>query len=123
MTFADDFTVTGKVDEFKLYRNMLQQVGPLYEYFPFKSNLIVKEYFYENAKETFKNSEVKLTKEGQKHLIAIIGSDAFKESFIKSLAEGWIEQLKLLSTILQNQCHKQYTKFLWEGSKGSSFIS
>ena len=77
---------------------MLQQVGPLYGYFPkpSESYLIVKEYFYENAKETFKNSEVKLTTEGKRYLGAIIGSTAYKETFMKSLVEGWIKQLKLM---------------------------
>ena len=40
MTFADDFTVTRKVDEIKSYWNMLQYVGPLCEYFQFKLYLV-----------------------------------------------------------------------------------
>ena len=56
MEFAD-FAVTGKVDKFKSYNDILRQVGPLYTYFPksSKSCLIAKEHFYGNAKEHFKN--------------------------------------------------------------------
>ena len=45
VAFWDKFTVTGKVDKIKLYRDMLQQVGLLYGYFPKPSGsyLIVKE--------------------------------------------------------------------------------
>ena len=63
--FVDDFTVTGKVDEIKSYWYILQQVSPLYGYFPKPSKpyLIVTEYFYVNAKETLENSDVKLITE------------------------------------------------------------
>ena len=59
--FVDDFTVTGNVNEIISYWDILQQVSPLDGYFPkpSKSYLIVTEYFFENAKETFKNSDVK----------------------------------------------------------------
>ena len=67
---------------------MIQQVSPFYGYLPKSSYLIVKEHFYENAKETFKNSEVKLTAEDKRHLGTVIGSDAYKETFMKSLVEG-----------------------------------
>ena len=52
-----DFAITGKVDKFKSYNDMLRQVGPLYRYFrkPSKSFLFAKEHFYWNAKENVKN--------------------------------------------------------------------
>ena len=73
---ADDFTVTGEVEEIKSYWDMLQQVGPLHGYFPkpSKSYLIDKEHFHENAKETFKSTKVKLTTEDKMHLRAVIVS-------------------------------------------------
>ena len=49
------------------------------------SHIFFKEHFYKNAKETFKNSEVKLTREWKRHLGAVIGSIAYKKTFIKSL--------------------------------------
>ena len=97
MGFADDFTVTERLDEIKSYWDIQQQVAPLHGYFsePSKSCLIVKEHF--------KNSEVKLTTESKRHFGAVIGSAAYKETYMKSLVEGWIEQLKLLSTIAESE--------------------
>ena len=68
VAFVDDFTITGKIKGIRLYWELLQQVGPLYGYFPnpYKSYLVVKEqYLEENAIETFRGSEVKITKEGK----------------------------------------------------------
>ena len=78
---ADDFTVTGKVEEIKSYWDMLQQVGPLHGYFPkpSKSYLIDKEHFHENAKETFKSTEVKLTTEDKMYLGAVTVSALTKK--------------------------------------------
>ena len=53
---------------------MLRHVGPLYRYFPTpsKSCLIAKEHFYENVKETFKKSELRLTTVAERHLATVI---------------------------------------------------
>ena len=40
---------------------------------------------------------VKVTSEGKRYLAAVIGSEAFKVSYTKSLAGEWIKQLNLLS--------------------------
>ena len=68
VAFADDFTIAGKIEGIRLYWELLQQVGPLYGYFPnpSKSYLVVKEqYLEENPIETFRGSEVKITTEGK----------------------------------------------------------
>ena len=124
VAFAEDFAITRKVHKIKSYWDMLQQVSPLYGYFqkPSKSYLFVKEHFYENVKETFKNSEVKLTAEDKRHHEPVIGSAAYKETSMKSLAEGWIEQLKLLSTIAESEPQTTYIAFL-EAFKGQFIIS
>ena len=57
---------------------------------------MVTEQHLENAIETFRGSEVKITTEGKKHLGAAIGSEDFKASYVKSLVDNWINQLKLL---------------------------
>ena len=51
----------------KQWKELLQQVGPLYGYFPKPSKfyLVVKEQCLENAIETFRGSEIKITTEGK----------------------------------------------------------
>ena len=82
VAFADDFTIAGKIEGIRSYWELLQQVGPLYGYFPkpSKSYLVVKEQYLENAIETFRRSEVKTTTEGKKHLGAAVGIEDFKAS-------------------------------------------
>ena len=63
---------------------------------------MVKEQYLENAIETFRGSEVKITTEGKKHLRAAIGSKSFKALYVKLLVDNWIDQLmKLLSKITE----------------------
>ena len=65
VAFADDFTTPRKIERIRSYWELLQQVGPLYGYFSnqSKSHLVVKEQFLENATETFRGSDVKITTE------------------------------------------------------------
>ena len=116
---ADDFTIAGKIAGIRSYWELLQQVGPLYGYFskPSKSYLLVKEQYLENAVETFRGSEVKITKKGKKHLGAAIGGEDFKASYVKSLADNWIEQLNLLSQIAESEQQSAYSAFVG-GFKG-----
>ena len=102
VAFADDFTIAGKIEGkiegIRPYWELLQQVDPLYGYSPkpSKSYLVVKEQYFENAIETFRGSEVKISTEGGKHLGAAIGSENFNASYVKSLVDNWIDQLSLL---------------------------
>ena len=80
VAFADDPTLAGNVKEIKQYWQLLLQVGPKYGYYPnpSKSHLIVKEEHLDRTKFIFKEIEVKITKSGQRHLGAAIGSKEFK---------------------------------------------
>ena len=55
--------------------------GPKYGYYPnsSKSFLIVKQHYKEYAERIFATSNIKITKEGARHLGAIIGDISFKE--------------------------------------------
>ena len=49
--FADNLTIAGKIERIRSYWELLQQVGPLFGYFPrpSKTYLVVKEQYLENA--------------------------------------------------------------------------
>ena len=70
---------------------MLQEVGPLYGYFPklSKSYLLLKGSYLENAAKTFRESEVKITKEGKKYLRTVIGSKTYKIPYTKLFVDVW----------------------------------
>ena len=52
-----------------------------------KSCLIVKEGMEELVMEIFKDTGVKITSEGKKHLGAVIGSPEFKDIYMKNLVD------------------------------------
>ena len=110
VAFAYDLTVAGKASEIKAYWDILQQQGHLFGYFPkpSKSYLIVKEQHYDKAVDIFMGSKVNVTSDEKQHLGAVIGSEAFKVSYVKSLVDDWIKQLKLLSVIAESEPQSAY---------------
>ena len=119
VVLADGFTIAGKIEGFRSYWELMQQVGPLYGYFPkpSKSYLLVKEQYFENAIGTFRGNEIKITTEGKKHLGAAIGSEDCKASYVKSLVDNWIDQLNVLSKIAEREPQSAYSAFVG-GFKG-----
>ena len=119
VAFADDFTVAGKTSKTKAYWNILQEQGPFFGYVPktSKSYLIMKEQHYNEAVEVLMRRKLKVTSEEKRHFGAIIGSEAFKVWFAKSLVDDWIKQLKLLSIIVESQPQCAYSAFVG-GFKG-----
>ena len=88
--FADDLTGVGKLKQLKIWWNMILEYGPYIGYHakPSKSWLIVKKEKLEEAKIMFKNTGLNITSEGRKHLGAAVGSEAFKESYVKKKIEN-----------------------------------
>ena len=68
--FADDGTGADKLDALRKWWDMLLKKGPAYGYFPKPSKtwLIVKEEKLEEAKRIFKDTGVKITSDGTRHL-------------------------------------------------------
>jgi len=79
--------------------------------------LIVKETFYQDAVEVFKNSEVKITSEGERHLGAVLGSEQFRKTYVEKLTDEWNEQLVVLSKIAESEPQAAYSAFVG-GFKG-----
>ena len=85
----------------------------MFAYFPksSKSYLTGKEQHYNKEVDAFMWSKRKITTEGERHLVAIIGSKTFKVSYTKSLVGDWITQLKLLSIIAKSELQSAYSGF------------
>ena len=73
-------------------------MDPKYGYYPnpSKSDIIVKEEHLDKAKFTFKGREVKITKNDQRHLEAVIGSKELKQEYFESMFNNWNDQLDQL---------------------------
>ena len=114
-----DFTAASKINEFKLYRDKMQSIGPKFGYFPKaeKSSLIIKHQYESNTMDIFKDSNVQITVTGQRHLGAVIGSLHYKNEFDDNKVASLTMQLKLLSKIEENEPQAAYSAFV-AGFKG-----
>ena len=76
-----------------------------------KSWLIVKsDVFAHEAKRVF-GDEVNITTEGEGHLGAVIGSQEFKDQYLREKVVRWKGELEALSEIARSQPHAAYTVF------------
>ena len=93
---ADDATAGGLLHHLKDWWNELEETGPDFGYYAnaTKSWLIVKEEHHEQAVNVFGNSGVKITKEGQRHLGAALGSQTFVEAFVTEKIHEWTKEVE-----------------------------
>ena len=114
IAFADDFTGIGTIKCVKAWWDEINQHGPYIGYYPNarKSCLIVKEQYYEQAKEIFKDDNIMITTEGHRHLGAIIGTDEFKNSYIEKMVKDWIDEIQYLSETAKIYPHSAYSAFV-----------
>ena len=113
VAFADDLTGAGKIEKLKAWWDLISTRGSQVGYLPNarKSFLIVKPEHFEHAKEIFADSEVVVSKEGQRHLGAAIGTEEFKDKFVKEKVNEWVEEIKMLSNYAKTEPHASYTAF------------
>ncbi|MEJ1872765.1 hypothetical protein, partial [Escherichia coli] len=84
--YADDLTGAGKTTDLRKWWDLVTEHGPKIGYSPnaAKSVLIVKPEFHEQAVHAFGGTEVRVTMEGERHLGALIGTQAFRDEHIKN---------------------------------------
>ena len=63
------------------------------------------------VKNVFSNSNVNITIEGKRHLDEFIGSNEYREEYVKDLVNDWNNQLILLSPIAESQPQVAYLAF------------
>ena len=89
-----------RMDQVKFVETAFKNLNPYLK--PSKSYLIVKEQHLENAVETFKGKEVKITKGVKRHVQAVTGNEAYKKSFTRLLVDECVERLNILSEIAES---------------------
>ena len=89
--------------------------GKKYGYFvnESKSWLILKDgERIEAAKEMFKDTAIKFTSEGKRHLVgAAIGSDNFRKIYAREKVNLWCQEMERLSEYAKTQPHAAYSAF------------
>ena len=64
------------------------------------------------ARNVFNDSNVNITIEEKRHLGAVIGSNKYREEYMKDLVNDWNNQLVLLSSIAESQPQTVYSAFV-----------
>ncbi|KAG0725890.1 hypothetical protein GWK47_037716 [Chionoecetes opilio] len=84
VAYADDLSGAGKLQDLSHWWGLIQANGPTIGYTPnaAKSFLIVKPEHYDGAVNIFSGSGVVVTKEGQRHLGAVIGTEEYKKEYV-----------------------------------------
>ena len=114
VAYADELAAGGKLENIKIWWDLLTNLGPKIGYFPnsSKSWLNVKENMMENAKQLLKNSGIKITSSGKRHLSAVIGSTDFRRTYVSNIVENWTKEIELLSDIAKSEPHSAYSAFV-----------
>ena len=116
--YADDSSAAGKLREIKKWWDILNITGPKFGYFPnaSKTILIVKDSrSFDLATELFKNTEVEITRAGERHLGAVIGSQEFRDEYVNGKVKKWVEDVNQISKTAEDEpqlAYAGYTKAL-----------
>ena len=115
VAYADDLTGVGKTSDLKKWWDLVTKHGPEIGYLPnaTKSVLIVKPAAFESAKEIFSNSNVRVTKDGERHLGAVIGTPEFKKEYVKKIVHDWEKEVKRLSDYATTEPQAAYAAFIY----------
>ena len=84
----------------------MKEKGPSYGYYPkpTKTHLILKNPDQlQRAEDLFAVDGVKITVEGNRHIGAVLGTDAYKEQYITEKIEKWIADVKELASIAKEE--------------------
>ena len=115
VAYADDLTGAGKITDIRSWWDCVIDKGSKFGYIPnaSKSVLIVKPEFYERATEEFRDTEVKVTKEGERHLGAVIGTESFRERYVQDKVTSWVTEIQTLSNIARTEPQAAYSAFTY----------
>ena len=65
----------------------------------------------QDAQKIFKDDGIKITNQGERLLGSVIGTESFREQYIKNKVEGWAKELQLLSKYAQDDPQAAYSAF------------
>ncbi|KAL5505646.1 hypothetical protein EMCRGX_G007111 [Ephydatia muelleri] len=109
--YADDAIATGSLKNLRIWWDKLVTVGPSYGYFvnAVKTWLITKEETHTRALDIFKDTQIRITKEGKPHLGAALGTSSYITEFVKAKVKNWSLELEQLASIANTQPHAAFS--------------
>ncbi|KAG0722649.1 hypothetical protein GWK47_044105 [Chionoecetes opilio] len=113
VAYADDLSGAGKLQDLSHWWGLIQANGPTIGYTPnaAKSFLIVKPEHYDGAVNIFSGSGVVVTKEGQRHLGAVIGTEEYKKEYVGEKVSEWVHEVDVLSAMAKTEPHAAYAAY------------
>ena len=66
------------------------------------------------AQKIFKGDGIKITDQGKRLLGSVIGTESFREQYIKNKVESWVQDLQSLSQYAQDDPQAAYSAFTKE---------
>ena len=103
------------MNEVKEWFVKLSELGPAYGYFPKPSKTVVvvkNSTDLSRAEDLFTPLGVKVTLAGERHLGAAIGSQAFRESYVKAKVECWTQDIVNLAEIAKEDPQVAYCAYV-----------
>ena len=113
VAYADDHVGAGSLQDLSKWWDNSTKREPSYGHYPnaVKSLLIVKPDKENLARELFNGTNIKITSTGACHLGAIVGSEEFKDDYVKMNVEEITAELEKLSKIGETEPHDSYAAF------------
>ena len=60
----------------------------------------------------FKDTNIAITTEDQRHIVAVTGSETFKQKYVLNKIKQWIKKLRVLSKIASHKPQAAYSGFI-----------
>ena len=100
MWYADNATAIGKLKGMKDWWDTLCAMSPGYGYYPkpSKTVLIIKNpQLKKAAQDTFQDTGIKISCDGERHLGAVLGTDNFREKYVQDKVSKWVKDVEELT--------------------------
>jgi len=109
----NSYNTPGSLVGVKKWWEYLQANGPDFGYCPkpAKTILLIKDSSLMQAtQKILKDDGIKITDQGERLLGSVIGTDSFREQYIKNKVESWVKDLQSLSQSTHKMTLKQRTQ-------------
>ena len=99
------------MEQLKRWWDLLNEIGPLYGYFPnsAKTHILVKSQHIDKAKEIFKDTAIRVSEEGKQYLGGAMGTTTFVQQFVQRKVKGWVKEVERLSKFAAHAAYAAFT--------------